>query len=602
MLIDNLDRITQDVVNSFDPTQDVLNYISTKKLNEIALFQGYVVILNSWSPELSLIPFNIISNSQLKVFDSNKKFLYERNISDSIFGNDPTDIDIIFNISHADYLILSFNSSNDDLIIKSTLLLWVNKKIPNSLVIQNYKRISDLYRPQSQDINEVFLTLDQLNLIQPNYKNQILFKYVPGDLNNPYTYSDIYNNENIDEELYNTLSGSFQPKNGWYIFYQKQQNTITGVTNTLFLDLIELKGLGQARLIFSKSGSVYVDLSNRYTADIVNESNLTSVFNRNIRLEGYLVYRRIAECLNINISTASGTVNVVEALAVVECDDILTTAIFDTQAQALTEAFDTEIFFDIESIFSECDHNQIYQFFPAQRSNTINRNISFCELDVTSDASALTYNENTLFCLGIAVVNFESTTTNYNTAVFNIDIIIGKLFNTNVSSAEGLIGVPCEFGICNNFNTSDAISNVPTLASLINTIHTNKSRAILDRTKGLIANTVNTNETISFYNRIVYADALCQNLNNITALGSRAISSDSGNIVHQNIATGEGWLGVLSEALTLHTNVSSITYFDVQYIAVAFCNNYNNNTARSTVFFLASLSSTINYNSLLIID
>jgi hypothetical protein len=594
MAVSDLSIINNDISEFFGGVTEVLTHISQDKLDYISLFKGSFIAVNSWDLNVDLSIFDVLPNSVITVLDNNNQFSYSRHLSDNYFGLNSLDKDLIFQTPHANYITVIFKKSYKNVITDGYLLIWLSHKLKESdlsRLISN-SLSSNVEILKVQDKNEIYLSSYYLN------NGDVYYKYVPGLVSIDNTFNQVLLSE--EEFLFNNIDGLFYPENGWYIFYQKT------ATDIFPLDLYQLVGLGFRRLRFNKTGSVFINTSNSYLqSDTPLDNNITSHSDKNalttdrfIRLQGYFVYRNPTITININTSTAIGTVNVFD-LDSNNCEDILTTAIFGQDSLNLTDFLDTEIFLDEESMFNECTHND--RTYPTQIGYSNNRNISTGGFNVNSEASSSTTNLNNTISFGRLVVYFIANTINSNTSVLNTYITIGNTFNVNTSTAIGERGILSSYGIINNINTSEAVSTLPFFSNDIITINRNTSSANFTFIKGLIATGINRQIPLASVQRYVIAGSITTNQNISIGFSFGSVPSGIGTSNHFNIATAEGLSGQLLTSSITNVNYSITTDLIVSYQGFITTNNKNTATSTSSVRYLAPISNTINNNSFVII-
>lgn len=585
MLISNLDVITEEFINSFDPTDDVSNYLSEKELLDIVLFKGFIVVVNTWDTLIDLKTFNIDSKSSIKVFNKHKKFLYQRNCFNHIFGDDEEDENVILNSQHADYLILQFDTVFNNYVNSNSLLVWMNHKLDKDAVLalsnNAIREVNDL----RNDVytNEVFLDLSSINKLQVNQIGVVYYKYLPGSLNKQLTFQDIYTNPDSQIGLFSLNKETFYPLNGWFIFYQEVQNTITLLTEIRTLDLANTVGVGFNRFIFNKSGSMYIDLSNRDITFNTLLNDLNTEQSRFIRLEAVLVYKQASVCFNRNISTARGLINFIDNSD--NCGNLLETQIFSDVSQTQLPFGLSEIFISEDSFLFDCtDYISVNPFFNGLSNN---RNFSFGHLDATITTGGNSYNRNNTYCLGVGIRYAAATTVNRNNGVLNTLINIAATANINVSTALSSVGKLGGFGITHNQNVSNALSTIVFSQASLNanvgrSINRNTSRAALDTFKGFANSTFHYNLSSAKGSKNVFGSSNTVNLNVANIVAFNQISSSNGFIVNTQVVSAQGLNGSLSTASITNINSSSCLRFDVLYNLLTYTINRNTSSGSST--------------------
>lgn len=594
MPVSNIDVINDDVSEFFGGRSEVLTYISQDKLNYISLFKGSFITANSWDLDVNLSLFDVLPNSSITVLDTNNEFAYTRQLNDNRFGLDSLDKNLVFQTPHANYITIIFKKTYENVVTDGYLLIWISHKLKESdlsNLISSFITVnSQSFKPQ--DKNELYLSTYYLN------DADVYYKYTPGIVSVENTFNQVLASE--EELLFNKIDGLLYPENGWYIFYQKTPTTIYP------LDLYELVGLGYRRLRFNKTGSIFINTSNfDLQPDIPLTNNITSfkdsdelTTDRFLRLEGFLIYRNLTTCINVNTATAIGTVNVFD-LSSRNCGDILTTAIFGPESLNLTDPFDTEIFIDEDSFLNECVDNNIS--YPTQIGFCHNRNISVAGFNVNAEASSNTVNYNNTIAFSRLVVYFSATTTNSNISVLNTYIIIGDIFNVNTSTAQGERGILSSYGIINNVNTSEAVSTLPYFSSDAFMFNRNTSTANFTFVKGLVATCINRQITSASFQRYTITGAQTNNQNTATGFSFGTVLSGQGDSYHNNITTAEGLSGKLLTITTTNTNYSITTDLIISYQGYITTLNKNTATSTSSIRYLAPIINTVNNNSFVII-
>lgn len=599
MIASDLSVINSDISDFFGGTSEVLKYISQEKLNYISLFKGYMVTVNSWDLSIDLSIFNILLNSPITVINNDNEYSYSRICKDNIFGLEGLDKDIIFKTPHAGFILITFKSNIRSVVLDSYLLVWISHKIKDSdlsRLISYSITTNKIIENKIQDKHEIYLSTYYLD------KGDIYYKYLPGLISINKSYDEIYL---LGEEFdYNQNTLVLYPDTGWYIFYQTIR-TQTG-TKVYPLDLYELKGLGYRRLRFNKSGSIFINDSNKsLQIDTSNDNNITSNNNtdlsstdRYIRLEGYLVYKKAADCININISTGVGTVNVFDS-STNNCGDILTTAIFGDNSFNKTDFLDTEIFIDEDSFLNECLADG--ETYPTQAGFCINKNKSVCGFNITSEASSITYNQNNTLSSSRLVVYFRTETINANISVLNTLLNIGNTFNLNITSAIGDRGKLSTYGTINNTNISTAISTIPFNPGFVACSNKNVSSGNFTFNKGLVATCINKQNNSSSIQRRVIGGSTLNNTNISLGDSFRTITSSNGLTTHINISVGEGLSGQLLSGSILHENTSIAEDLIVSYQGNINVRNNNDSNSTSSVRYLAPRGVAININNVNIV-
>lgn len=602
-MLSNILTINEDLSNFFGGINEILNYIPQSKLDYISLFKGLIVTTNSWNLELDLSIFNILPNSVITVLNSSNEFLYNRLCSDCIFGTDDLDIDAVFSTSHADYIIILFKSSESSLITDRYLLVWISHKLKNSDISTLVS--SSLYKAEQDNIdtvklrsqNEIFLSISYLNSIE-----KIYYKYVPGFYTLNKTFQDVLTSG--EEFEYDLLASVFYPKDGWYIFYQK--SLVTGTLTIIPLDLYNLVGLGFRRLIFNKTGSVFINTSNSYLQlDTSLDASITSNQNadlfttdRFIRLEGYFIYRKASDCINVNISTGSGSVNVIEPDDN-DCGDIITTTIFGEPSLNDINFLDMEIFFNEDSFLNECINN--FTINPTQIGFCLNVNISNCTFNTTLDSSSTTINNNITLASSVVVNFLSASTSNINFSVLNTLINTSLTINNNISTGEGNKGTLSSYGVINNVNITEAVSSVPFFTFDVFSRNRNISNAIFSYVKGLYADCINTQTTLGSVQRRTITGSNTINTNTSSGFSFGSVPVGLTLSYNINTATGQSLSGRTLAASCLNRNISITTDISIGYFGVVNTVNRNVGSSTSSVRYLAPLAKAYNENTVNIV-
>jgi hypothetical protein len=590
MALSNLSVINNDISEFFGGINDVLSYISQQELEYISLFKGSFVTANSWDLNIDLTIFDILPNSYITVLDNNNNFSYTRPLTDSVFGLDPLDTELIFQTPHANYITIIFKKSYQNVITDSYLLVWLSHKLKDSDLSKliSHSLSNNIETPKVQDKNEIYLNNYYLN------NGDVYYKYVPGVVSVNNDFNQVF--DKGEESIFNLTDRLIYPKNGWYIFYQKSG------TNVYPLDLFNLVGLGFRRLRFNKSGSIFINTSNLYLqTDVPISNNITSdsvgdslTTDRFIRLEGFFVYRNPTLCNNVNFATAIGSINIFD----IECEDVLTIAILGSNNLTSTDFLESEIFLNQDSFFSECTSSVLSN--PTQIGFCNNRNIAVAGFNVNSEASSTTVNKNNTISFGRLVVYFSANTININISVLNTYIIIGNITNNNISTAQGNRGILSSYGSINNTNTSNAISTLPFFSG--NTFITNRNTSTASFTfiKGLIATCINRQITSASVQRYVISGGTIFNTNVSVASSFGSVPSAFGVSNHFNITTAEGLSGQELSSTITNINTTSAELI-ISYQGYITNINRNISTASSSIRYLAPISNTTNNNSFVII-
>jgi hypothetical protein len=246
-LLPYLDTISE----PFGGQEIVRTFVDTDTLSFIISYPGFIYVASPWSSIINLVDSGYIPGTQYTVYTRDKQKLYSYRSSTGFFGEAFHEQTLMTQVSHGDYLLVSFDSETEPV----SGLIWVCNKIRPKVVTETINIWKQKTIVLSSALNQHEAFIDTSNLFKTDL---VKIHFIPGTWSQHYSKNDIkiHPLTQVSSIFADGVVTLYPRQTGWYTFELLRNDQL------FTLELNDIKGPATNRIRKSKNNSYYVELNN----------------------------------------------------------------------------------------------------------------------------------------------------------------------------------------------------------------------------------------------------------------------------------------------------------------------------------------------------